>query len=72
MGVTYTDIRLANDSRNDLEKLDANALVDTGALHLCIPEHVAIQLQLKDCENARSNTGGRGKTTDKIRFHQFE
>jgi clan AA aspartic protease len=50
MGITYVDLRLANDSRDDLEELDANALVDTGALHLCIPEHVAIQLQLKDCE----------------------
>jgi clan AA aspartic protease len=50
MGITYADLRLANDSRNDLEELDASALVDTGALHLCIPEHVAIQLQLKDCE----------------------
>ena len=46
MGVTYADLRLANYARTDLEEIDASALVDTGALHLCIPEHVAIQLQL--------------------------
>ncbi|MBI5659739.1 MAG: clan AA aspartic protease [Nitrosomonadales bacterium] len=47
MGVTYADIRLANDARDDLEELNVSAVVDTGALHLCIPEHVAMQLQLK-------------------------
>ena len=48
MGVTYVELRLANDARADLEEINATALVDTGALHLCIPEHVALQLQLKD------------------------
>ena len=47
MGITYADLRLANDGRDDLEELDASAVVDTGAMHLCIPEHIAIQLQLK-------------------------
>ncbi len=47
MGITYADLRLANDSRDDLEEINASAIVDTGALHLCIPEHVAMQLQLK-------------------------
>lgn len=48
MGITYAALRLANDARADLEDIEADALVDTGALHLCIPEHVALQLQLKD------------------------
>ena len=48
MGITLTTLRLANDARPDLEELAAEALVDTGTLHLCIPEHVAIQLQLKE------------------------
>lgn len=47
MGITYTDLRLANDAREDLEEINASAVVDTGAMHLCIPEHIAIQLQLK-------------------------
>lgn len=48
MGITYADLRLANDGRSDLEEINTTALVDTGALHLCIPEHVAVQLQLHD------------------------
>lgn len=46
MGIIYADVRLANDARADLEEINASALVDTGALHLFIPEHVALQLQL--------------------------
>jgi clan AA aspartic protease len=48
MGIIYAAMRLANDARPDLEEIEATALVDTGALHLCIPEHVALQLQLSD------------------------
>ncbi|MGH8475942.1 MAG: clan AA aspartic protease [Methylococcales bacterium] len=47
MGILYTDLRLANHARADLEEINVTALVDTGALHLCIPEHVALQLQLQ-------------------------
>lgn len=32
-------------------KIECSVLVDTGALHLCIPEHLAIQLDLKNLEN---------------------
>jgi clan AA aspartic protease len=46
VGIIYSHLRLANQSRPDLEEIDAGALVDTGAVHLCIPEHVALQLQL--------------------------
>lgn len=48
MGIVYAAMRLGNDARPDLEEIDAEAVVDTGALHLCLPEHVALQLQLKD------------------------
>lgn len=50
MGLVYTDLRLANDARPDLDELNACALVECGALHLCIPEHLALQLQLKPVE----------------------
>lgn len=50
MGIIYSELRLANDAKPELEEISVNALVDTGALHLCIPEHVALQLQLKDVE----------------------
>lgn len=50
MGIIYSELRLANDAKPELEEISVNALVDTGALHLCIPEHVALQLQLKTVE----------------------
>jgi clan AA aspartic protease len=50
MGIVYVDLRLANDARDDLEELDASALVDIGSMHLCIPEHMALQLQLEDLD----------------------
>ena len=46
MGMVYADLRLANHAKPGLEEFNATALVDSGALHLCIPEHVAMQLQL--------------------------
>ena len=48
MGIIYADLRLSNFADPKLEEIDATALVDTGAIDLVIPEHVAIQLQLTD------------------------
>lgn len=48
MGIIYADLRLRNLARPELEEIDATALVDSGALELVIPEHVAIQLKLVD------------------------
>jgi clan AA aspartic protease len=50
MGIVYQQIRLANAARPDLEEYDAKALVDTGAIDLCIPKHVANQLRLEAVE----------------------
>jgi clan AA aspartic protease len=50
MGLARARLRLANARRPDLAAVEVNALADTGALHLCIPEHVAIQLQLDELE----------------------
>lgn len=43
----YADISLRNPRDAKLQPLEVRALVDTGATHLCIPEHVAIQLRLE-------------------------
>jgi clan AA aspartic protease len=48
MGIIYAAIRLGNFARPDLEEISVDALVDTGAIDLVIPEHLAIQLQLND------------------------
>ncbi len=47
MGIIRQDIRLANFGRPDLEEVNALALVDTGALELCIPQSIANQLRLQ-------------------------
>lgn len=47
MGIVKVAVRLYNDARADIEEIDANALVDTGAMNLCVPEHVAVQLKLE-------------------------
>jgi clan AA aspartic protease len=48
MGLVYADITLSNPSRPDLASMTVSALVDSGALHLCVPEHVAEQLALQE------------------------
>ena len=53
MGLTRARLRLANARRPDLAALEVDALADTGALHLCIPEHIALQLQLDELEKRK-------------------
>ena len=47
MGIAYAQISLGNPLRKDLRPLEIRALADTGALYLCIPEHVRAQLDLE-------------------------
>lgn len=47
MGIVRVAVRLYNDGRSDIEEVDADALVDTGAMNLCIPEQVALRLKLE-------------------------
>jgi clan AA aspartic protease len=48
MGLITVQMKLANPRRPDIEPVEAAALVDTGAVHLVIPEHVRLQLQLEE------------------------
>ncbi len=50
MGLCYADLKIANARMPELSPLNVRALADTGALHLCIPQHVALQLQLSELE----------------------
>ena len=50
MGVIRVQISLANSTRPELAPVSVLALADSGAVHLCIPEHLAIQLQLAELE----------------------
>ena len=41
---------LRNPRLPELGPVEINALADTGAVHLCIPEHVQIQLKLEEID----------------------
>jgi clan AA aspartic protease len=47
MGLVNAKVSLSNPRRPDLVPIDIEVLADTGATHLCIPEHVRLQLQLE-------------------------
>ena len=50
MDIAWATLRLANPVKPQLAALDVKALADTGAMYLCIPEHVALQLELSEQE----------------------
>ena len=60
MGHVFADVELSNPRRGDLSPFAAKALVDTGALMSCIPEHIAIQLDL-DTDSMREVTVADGR-----------
>jgi len=50
MGLVHAEIELSNPRDDSLKPVTARALVDTGATTLCLPQHLAIQLQLEEIE----------------------
>lgn len=50
MGLVNARIILKNPRIPELEQVEVEALVDTGAVHLCIPEHIRIQLELEEID----------------------
>jgi clan AA aspartic protease len=50
MGLTYSKIKLSNPRQPDLNPIELSSLVDTGALMLCIPQSVALQLGLEELD----------------------
>jgi clan AA aspartic protease len=48
MGLSPAKIALDNPRLPNLQPVEVEALADTGAVFLCIPEHVATQLQLQE------------------------
>lgn len=67
MGIVYADLRLGNLARPELDEINVTALVDTGDLHLCIPEHVATQLQLAHLQKREVQTAdGKSHVVDYV------
>jgi clan AA aspartic protease len=47
MGLINVKLTLTNPKRPEIQRVEAEALVDTGSVYLVIPEHVRLQLQLE-------------------------
>jgi clan AA aspartic protease len=50
MGIIYTDIELVNAKDLSLKPVVCQAMVDSGAVNLYIPEHIMHQLKLEQIE----------------------
>ena len=50
MGLIHADLLLSNPKRSDLAGITVTTMADKGALHLCIPPHIVMQLQLDELE----------------------
>ena len=50
MGTIRAEFEFSNPTNRSLQPVKTLALIDTGALHLCLPEHLAIQLDLKELD----------------------
>jgi clan AA aspartic protease len=63
MGHIFATIQLSNPRKPHLQGVTLTALADTGALMLCLPEHVAIQLELEtESQREVSVADGRAMT----------
>ncbi|MGD0949281.1 MAG: clan AA aspartic protease [Candidatus Binatia bacterium] len=60
MGHAFAEIELSNPRQPQLKSVRIRALADTGALMLCLPEHVALQLEL-ETESEREITLANGR-----------
>jgi clan AA aspartic protease len=50
MGLIHAMLRLSNPRLPTIQPIDEEATADTGAVCLCIPEHVRLQLRLEELE----------------------
>jgi clan AA aspartic protease len=62
VGLVYSNIKLSNPVLPNLASLETNSLVDTVATYLCIPMHIANQLELKTLQE-REVTFASGEST---------
>ena len=50
MGLVYSIIILSNPVKPELKPIEVKCLVDSGSTYLCVPQHLATQLELKELE----------------------
>lgn len=63
MGHVFAEIELSNPCQPNLSTIKTKALADTEALMLCIPEHIANQLQL-ETESLREASVADGRSSN--------
>ena len=56
MSMIHVNLELTNPKNSGLKPIDVKALVDTGAVTICIPEHIVVQLQLEEIEKREVTT----------------
>ncbi len=61
MGLTYAKLVLKNPRRPDLQPVEVEALADSGAVHLCVPSHVQVQLALEEVMQKEITLADGGK-----------
>lgn len=62
MGLIYAAVTLSNPRNRTLAPMAVRALVDTGPVNLCIPAHVALQLELEELERREVTTADGNST----------
>jgi len=50
MGLVNAKVTLKNPRRPELTSVEVDSLADSGAVHLCIPEHIRLQLELEEID----------------------
>ncbi len=50
MRLVNPKIILKNPAKPDIAPIEVDALADSGAVHVCIPQHVQIQLELEEID----------------------
>ena len=61
MGLVSAEITLENPREPALQPVKVQVLIDSGAVHLCIPEHVRIQLKLDEIDKKEVTLADGGK-----------
>jgi clan AA aspartic protease len=61
MGFVHAKVVLKNPRSPDVQPMEADVLADSGALHLCIPRHIQLQLSLEELEKKEVTLGDGSK-----------
>ena len=61
MELVYAAVTLSNPRYPELKPMQVNALVDSGAVTMCVPEHIAMQLKLEAIEQREVTLADEGR-----------